>query len=232
VEAALRLLRNPEGTDRDALPGAGALGGSEPEEGLETAALVRATLEGDADAFRTLVERHQTRLFAVARHYTRHGAEVEDIVQETFLKAFAKLSTFQLQSSFSTWIHRIAVNTALDLLKRRGRNPVTTVEDPELGLSDGTGPADGARLPAPGAALERAEVAEVTRRALAELPEIFRTVLVLRELEGKSYLELAEILDLSIGTVESRLFRARARFKEAVLRLHPEYGEGRWEVDP
>ncbi|MEO0650292.1 MAG: sigma-70 family RNA polymerase sigma factor [Planctomycetota bacterium] len=195
---------------------------TEPE--ATDADLVRATLDGDARGFETLVERHQSRLFGLVGHYTRNQAEVEDIVQEAFLKAYSKLDSFQLQASFSTWLHRIAVNTALDLLKRRGRNPVTAVEDPEVVAGDG------GHLPGPGASLEREEVAEITRRTLEELPEIFRTVLVLREFEERSYLEIAEILDVSIGTVESRLFRARARFKEALRRLFPEYGDGQEDV--
>ena len=199
---------------------------TEPE--ATDADLVRATLDGDSRGFEALVERHQGRLFALVGHYTRVQVEVEDIVQEAFLKAFAKLETFQLQATFSTWLHRIAVNTALDLLKRRGRSPVTAVEDPELVAG---GPRErGGDVPAPGAELEREEVAQITRRVLEELPEIFRTVLVLREFEERSYLEIAELLDVSIGTVESRLFRARARFKEALRRLYPEYGDPQEDV--
>jgi RNA polymerase sigma-70 factor (ECF subfamily) len=187
---------------------------------LDDADLVRATLEGDLSGFEVLVERHQARLFGLVGYYTRNRAEVEDIVQEAFLKAYSKLDTFQLQASFSTWLHRIAVNTALDLLKRRGRSPVAAVEDPELVAPEGHG-----SIPAPSSGLEREEIAEITRRTLEELPEIFRTVLVLREFEERSYIEIAEILDISIGTVESRLFRARARFKDALQRLFPEYGD-------
>ncbi len=116
------------------------------------------------------------------------------------------------------------MNTALDFLKRAGRNPVQTVEDPEL---SGAGVSGGIRASAPGgpsARLEREEVAEVTRAALAELPEIFRTALILREFEEMAYQEMAEVLGISIGTVESRLFRARARFRDALVRLYPEYG--------
>ena len=94
--------------------------------------LVQETLDGNQLSFQLLVERYQDRIFGIVRHYTKSAVEVEDIVQDTFLKVFRKLETFQHQSSFSTWLHRIAVNTALDFLKRSGRNPVRTVEDPEL----------------------------------------------------------------------------------------------------
>lgn len=179
-------------------------------------ALVVEVLGGDSRAFQRLVERHQERIFALVRHYAS-PAEVEDIVQETFLKAFRRLDSFQRQSSFSTWIYRIAVNSSLDYLKRRGRSPVHTVEDPELSA----GPAP--RVLAPDARLQREEIAKVTHAVLAAMPEIFRTVLVMREFEGRTYQDMADVLGLSIGTVESRLFRARARFRELLVQRHPEF---------
>jgi RNA polymerase sigma-70 factor, ECF subfamily len=170
------------------------------------------------------VERYQERIFALARHYTKSAVEVEDIVQDTFLKSFRRLETFQRQSSFSTWLYRIAVNTSLDFLKRMGRSPVQAVEDPELSASPVRGQAgSGVAIAAPDARLRREEVARITAEVLDELPEIFRTVLVLREFEDLSYQQMAETLGVSIGTVESRLFRARARFKDAMIRLHPEF---------
>lgn len=189
--------------------------------------LVRETLAGNQLSFQLLVERYQDRVFGLVRHYTKNPVEMEDIVQDTFLKVFKKLASFQHASSFSTWLHRIAVNTALDFLKRSGRSPVQAVEDLEL-LEPGRVQRAGAsgasgRLGAPDARLEREEIAEITQRVLDELPELFRTVLVLREFEGLAYQEIADVLGISIGTVESRLFRARARFKDALLRLHPDF---------
>jgi RNA polymerase sigma-70 factor (ECF subfamily) len=191
----------------------------------EDAALVRETLAGNQLSFQLLVERYQDRIFRLSRHYTRNAVELEDLVQDTFIKAFRRLESFQHQSSFSTWLYRIAVNTCLDFLKRRGRSPVQAVEDPELLGTPGAGPRGRADLSAPDARLELEEIAQVTREALDELPEIFRTALVLREFEEMAYQDIADLLGISIGTVESRLFRARARFKEAVLRLHPEFGQ-------
>lgn len=186
----------------------------------EDLALVRETLAGNQLSFQLLVERYAPRMFALVRHYTQSAVEVEDIVQDTFLKAFRRLDSFQEQSSFYTWLCRIAINTALDTLKRAGRNPVQAVEDPELVPAPER---RGAGLPAPDAKLEQQEVAAVTQRVLAELPEIFRTVLVLREFEELAYQEIADLLGISIGTVESRLFRARARFREKLLALYPEF---------
>jgi RNA polymerase sigma-70 factor (ECF subfamily) len=184
--------------------------------------LVQEVLDGNQLSFQLLVERYQERIFGLIRHYTRSAAEIEDIAQDTFLKAFRKLASFQRQSSFSTWLHRIAVNTALDFLKRAGRNPVQAVEDPELVRDPEPGPGSPG-LCAPDSQMEREEIAEITHRVLDELPEIFRTVLVLREFQGAAYQEMADILGISIGTVESRLFRARARFKETLMRMYPEY---------
>ncbi len=181
--------------------------------------LVQETLEGNPLSFQLLVERYQERIFGLVRHYASNAVEMEDIVQDTFVKAYRKLGSFQHQSSFSTWLHRIAVNTALDFLKRTGRNPVLAVEDPESAPG-----APGPRAVAPpDASLEQSEIVAITRRVLDELPEIFRTVLVLREFEDLAYQEMADLLGISIGTVESRLFRARARFKDVLLRLHPEF---------
>ena len=189
-------------------------------------ALVQETLGGSQLSFQLLVERHQERVFSLVRHFSRSRAEVEDLAQETFLKAFSRLSSFQLQASFSTWLYRIAMNTCLDMVKRRGRSPVQTVEDPEALLlegSEGCGTPGSPAVSAPHARLEQEEVAQITRRVLDELPPIFREVLVLREFEDLSYQEMAETLGISIGTVESRLFRARARFREKLLRLHPDF---------
>jgi len=190
----------------------------------QDAVLVQETLDGNQLSFQLLVERYQDRIFGLARHYTRSSVELEDLVQDTFIKAYHRLETFQHQSSFSTWLYRIPVNTCLHFLKRPGRNPVQTVEDPELIETSSPGRGAGS-LGSPDAALEREEIIQVTHEALEELPEIFRTVLVLREFEEMAYQDIANLLDISIGTVESRLFRARARFKEAVLRLHPEFGQ-------
>ena len=192
----------------------------------EDASLVHETLGGNQLSFQLLIERYQERVFGLVRHYTKSPVEVEDIVQDTFIKVYRKLSSFQHQSSFSTWLYRIAINTALDFLKRTGRNPVQTVADPELpsGL-DATTSHAAQRISAPGSRMEREEVAEITRLVLDELPEIFKTVLVLREFEDMAYQDMADLLGISIGTVESRLFRARARFKEAMIRLHPDFAE-------
>lgn len=185
--------------------------------------LVEETLAGSQAAFQLLVERYQTRIFALIRHYTKNPVEIEDFAQETFLKAYTRLSTFEHQSSFYTWIYRIAVNTVLDAMKRRGRSPVTAVEDPELSAIGSSQPG---RIVAPDAQIQRDEISRITHEVLETLPEIFRTVLVLREFEEMAYQDIADLLGISIGTVESRLFRARAKFKDKLIQLHPEFEQG------
>jgi RNA polymerase sigma-70 factor (ECF subfamily) len=186
----------------------------------EDDSLVRETLAGSQASFQLLVERYQERIFSLTRHYTRNPVDVEDLVQDTFLKAYTRLDTFQRQSSFFTWLYRIAVNTILDGIKRRGRSPVNVVEDPEAVAAPGS-----TRVSGPSAGMEREEIARITHAVLGEMPEIFRAVLVMREFEDMSYQEIADVLEISIGTVESRLFRARARFKDKLLQRHPEFGE-------
>lgn len=181
--------------------------------------LVQEALRGNQLSFQLLVERYEQRVFNLIRHYTRNPVEIEDLAQETFLKAYRRLDTFQHQSSFYTWLYRISVNTILDSLKRRGRSPVQSVEDLEVVPA-----AAETRASGPSASLEKGEIARITREVLDELPEIFRTVLVMREFEDMAYQDIADILGISIGTVESRLFRARARFKEKLLQKHPEFG--------
>lgn len=190
-------------------------------EVIDDGTLVHQVLAGDQQAFQLLVERYQSRLFAMARHYTRNVVEIEDLVQDTFLKAFARLETFQHQSSFYTWLYRIATNTILDYLKRRGRNPVLSVEDPEL-----SAPPQERATVRPDAGLERADLQRITQEVLGEMPDIFRTVLVMREFDEMAYQEIADVLGISIGTVESRLFRARARFKQKLLQKHPDFAQG------
>lgn len=188
---------------------------------VQDASLVAETLAGNQASFQLLVERYQGRLFSLARHYTRSAVEIEDIVQDTLLKAYSRLESFHHQSSFYTWLYRIATNTMLDFLKRRGRSPVQVVEDPDLEAGDQPDVA----VMRPDSRLERQEIASITHKVLDQLPEIFRTVLILREFEDESYQDIADILGISIGTVESRLFRARARFKQKLLQIYPEFGE-------
>jgi len=187
----------------------------------DDADLIAAAVDGDESAFQLLVERYQDRVFRLLGRFTRDPAETEDLAQEVFLKLFRKLHTFQQDSAFYTWLYRIAVNTATDHLGRRNKRRLHLVEDDAAldaaARRRGDLDEDGAATP-----LLEAEVHAVTRKILDGLPDIYRTILVLREYEDLSYTDMAATLECSIGTVESRLFRARKRFKEALERSFPE----------
>ncbi|MCR9244711.1 MAG: sigma-70 family RNA polymerase sigma factor [bacterium] len=179
--------------------------------------LIAAVLDGSEAAFGTLVDRYKDRLFRLLSRYCRDQVECEDLAQDVFLKVFRKLDTFQGSSAFFTWLYRIAVNTATDHLARASSRRLRLVEDVVLEINERDHDPDNPAVPA-----MAAELATVTRRILDKLPEKYRTILILREYEELSYNEISAVLECNLGTVESRLFRARQRFKEALERDHPD----------
>lgn len=183
--------------------------------------LIAAALEGSEAAFGSLIDRYKDRVFRLLGRYCRDPVECEDLAQEVFLKVFRKLHTFQQESAFFTWLYRITVNAATDHLSRSSYRRLRLVEDDSVfdaGARD--------ESTAPAAPLMRAELAAVTRAIVDALPEKYRTILILREFEDLSYNEIAAVLQIQLGTVESRLFRARQRFKEQLERTHPELVPG------
>ncbi len=181
-------------------------------------ALIAAAVGGDHGAFRALVEGYAERLHRLIGRFTRDPGEIEDLAQEVFVKVYRKLGTFQHESAFYTWLYRIAVNTATDFLSRSRRRRLRLVDtDAELEAAGAGTRGDVTVEP-----LLDDELRRVTREVLATLPEKYRNILILREYEDLSYTDMAAVLQCSMGTVESRLFRARQRFKEALARLHPE----------
>ncbi len=169
--------------------------------------LIRATRRGDSAAFGSLVRKYQDRLLTALFQVSGSRDEAEDVVQEAFVAAYLKLGSFAGGSSFYTWLYRIAFNTAISRRrKRRGESSVEHTRD-----LTGSEPLDDQE--AAEDRLLRQERAGQVRRALAQLPAEFRTVLVLREMEGCDYDTIAQILDLPVGTVRSRLHRARLQLK-------------------
>jgi RNA polymerase sigma-70 factor (ECF subfamily) len=171
-------------------------------------ALVTRLRAGDEAAFREVVDACRDRILTVITRVAGSGADAEDLAQETFLKAFGAIDRFDGRSALYTWLYRIAVNTARDWNDHRRRRPAVPLEGPEGPIHDPV--ADG---PSPDDAAVRGEERAAVHRALARLPEPFRSTLVLREMEGLSYEEIAETLEVSIGTVESRIFRARSKLR-------------------
>ncbi len=177
-----------------------------PDRALQDVWVARLR-EGDAEALRDVVHAFSERLTAVVAGILRDRDAVEDVVQETFTKAFYRIHSFKGGSSLYTWLYRVAVNAAKDYIKSRRRRPASSFDElpGRASLPAGEPPmVEG---------LERRELRLKVRDAIVKLPTRFRTVLALREIEGLAYNEIAEVLGLSLGTVESRLFRARRRLR-------------------
>ncbi len=177
-------------------------------------ALVRAAKQGDDSAYEELVRRYERNVFRIAQHITQNREDAEDVVQEAFLKAYTNLARFQEQSKFYTWLVRIAVNEAL--MKLRRRKPERTVSlDEDIQTEEDSVPREIADWsPNPEQQYGQAELREILTKTVQGLPAGFRTVFVLRDVEGLSTEETAEALDLSVPAVKSRLLRARLQLRE------------------
>ncbi len=197
-------------------------------------ALVQAAKAGDVGAFEDLVRRYDRNVFRIAQHITQNREDAEDVVQDAFLKAYRNLSQFQGQSKFYTWLVRIAVNEAL--MKLRRRRPERTVSlDEDVKTEEDSVPREVADWsPNPEQQYNQAELRDILTRTVQGLPASFRTVFVLRDVEGLSTEETAEALDLSIPAVKSRLLRARLQLRERLSRYfrRPEGTNGRENRDP
>ncbi|WP_129778750.1 RNA polymerase sigma factor RpoE [Peristeroidobacter soli] len=170
--------------------------------------LVRRVQAGDQTAFNLLVLKYQHRVLKLVGRFVNDQAEAEDVAQEAFLKAYRALASFRGDSAFYTWLYRIAINTAKNALVSQRRRPV----DFDLDLQDPEQYDRHAKLKevdTPEGVLLTDEIRAVVEEAMEQLPEDLRTAIVLRELEGLSYEEIAEAMDCPVGTVRSRIFRAR-----------------------
>jgi RNA polymerase sigma-70 factor (ECF subfamily) len=174
----------------------------------EDAVLVRKAQQGDMDAFESLVRKHQQRVYALCRRLTGAHQSADDLAQETFIKAYFALARFDAQWPLYPWLRRIALNTGLNYLKTRGRERPLEEGTAGKGRTPLSAPADG-----PEERLERAEFAERFDRAVESLPSDQKCVFVLRFHESMSYEEISRTLDLPLGTVMSRLNRARQKLK-------------------
>src|ERR1700687_3679524 len=192
----------------------------------EELSLVQAAKRGDDSAFEELVRRYDRNVFRIAQHITQNREDAEDVVQEAFLKAYSNLAKFQEQSKFYTWLVRIAVNEAL--MKLRRRKPERTVSlDEEVKTEDDSLPREVADWsPNPEQMYNQAELREILTRTIQGLPTGFRTVFVLRDVEGLSTEETADALELSIPAVKSRLLRARLQLRERLNRYFQKKASG------
>jgi RNA polymerase sigma-70 factor (ECF subfamily) len=187
-------------------------------EALADEALVALARQHDDTAVRTLIRRHNQRLFRAARSIVHTDAEAEDVVQETYVRAFTHLDAFRGESRLSTWLTRIALNEALGRMRRR--RPTVDIDSLDLETDDATSrvlpfPSPSA-APNPEAGAAREEIRVVLERAVDTLPDDFRTVFVLRDVEGLNTEETAEQLGILPQTIKTRLFRARRLMRLAI----------------
>lgn len=195
-----------------------------PEGRPQESELVERARQGDLQAFSELINRYERKIFRLARHITQNDEDAEDVLQETFLKAFTHLDGFQAQSKFYTWVVRIAVNEALMKLRKRKSDrtvsldeSIETEEEPivrEIAVWDN-----------PEKQYTQAEMREILDKAVNSLKPIFRVVFVLRDIEELSTEETAETLGLSIAAVKSRLLRARLELREKLTRTFKRKGD-------
>lgn len=169
--------------------------------------LIEAALGGQSQAFGQLVLRYQDRLFNTLVHVTGNAEDAQDVAQDAFVQAYLKLNTFQQTAGFYTWLYRIAFNLAIS--RHRRRRPTASVD--QMREQTGLEPTSD---DAPSQPLEQRERVDQVQAALAQLSDEHRTILVLREIDGLDYQAIAETLDLEVGTVRSRLFRARMQLRE------------------
>ena len=175
--------------------------------------LIEAAAKGDTKAFRALVERHQQRALAVALGMVHDRDEASDICQEAFLKAYRHLAMFEGEARFFTWLYRIIMNLCIDHIRKQRGEKTEFDENMQTEVEDDSGIAPVRLGLDPVRALLDRELHQQLEQALEALPALHRAVLLMREVEGLSYQEMAEALDCSIGTVMSRLFHARKKMQ-------------------
>lgn len=197
--------------------------------------LIARARQKDFSAFEVLLERYEDKVFRLAYRFVRNESDAKEILQDTFLSVWRKLDTFKGDSMFSSWVYRVAANTALMRLRSQRRHPQISTEDLPDGFLDGlrpTGGGDGslAHLPSPGdnwakrpdEQLQSNEMRRHIQAAVDALPELYRTVFLVRDVEGLSTEETAEVLGISVPTVKTRLHRARIALREAIAKYFNE----------
>jgi len=181
-------------------------------------ALVDRVRAGDVSAYDELVRKYERQIFRIAQHITQNREDAEDVMQDAFLKAYEKLDQFQGNSKFYTWLVRIAVNESLMRLRKRRTGRMVSIDE-DLKTEEGSVPRDFADwAPDPEQNYNQSELADILRKTIQGLPQGFRVVFALRDVEGLSTEETAEALGLSVPAVKSRLLRARLQLRERLSR--------------
>ncbi len=172
------------------------------------AELVERVQRGDKRAFDILVVKYQSKILSIVSRFISDNAEINDVAQDAFIKAYRALPNFRGESAFYTWLYRIAINTAKNYLTARGRRPPASDIDSQDAESYGVGVALRENA-SPEKLMMRDQLKEVIFKTIEDLPDDLKTAITLREIEGLSYEEIAESMDCPVGTVRSRIFRAR-----------------------
>ncbi len=218
VPWALAMAAGGLGMVDGPVPAKGGAGGSEGPDGESMSTdkqMIRAVKAGDATAYRGLVEKYQQRIYHVIYGMVRNQEDARDLTQDTFVKAFRNLEGFREDARFYTWVYRIAMNLTIDFTRRRARAPVSAGAEADVAERDADrGIEDTRRDDSPRKQLERKQLHTAILDAIESLPEVHRQVVLLREVEGLSYKEIAEVLEIKEGTVMSRLFYARRKLQE------------------
>ena len=190
--------------------------------------LVERVQNGDKHAFDLLVAKYQRKLIRLLSQFVRDPAEVEDVAQEAFIKAYRALPSFRGDSAFYTWLYRIGINTAKNYLVSQGRKAPTLqgIDTEEAENFDEGGVLR--EMHTPESELMSKQIAQTVNQTLEELPEELRTAIILREIEGLSYEDIAKIMECPIGTVRSRIFRAREAISEKLRPLLGTSKDKRW----
>src|ERR1051326_3816138 len=188
-------------------------------------ALVQAAKKGDLEAFSELVKRYDRNVFRIAQHITHNEEDAQDVVQDAFLKAYQKLDQFQGNSKFYTWLVRIAVNEALMKVRKRKASKTVSIDE-DVETDEGFVPREVTDWsPNPEQLYKQAELSDILEKTIQGLPSGFRTVFVLRDVEGLSTEETADALGLSVPAVKSRLLRARLQLREKLTRQFKRKGD-------
>ncbi len=177
--------------------------------------LVGLVQRGDKVAFDMLVIKYQGRVASIVSRYVADHQDIHDVTQETFIKAYRSIKSFRGDSAFYTWLYRIAVNTSKNYLVAKGRRPPTMdveLDDSEFHMT----PSSLRTIESPDRILQKNQLEQVIQKSLTELPEELRLAITLRELEGLSYEEIAQIMECPVGTVRSRIFRAREMLDQVI----------------
>ncbi len=183
------------------------------QENIDERFLIKRAAKGDSDAFEALIRAHESRMYAVTLRMCGSREDAQDCLQEAMVRIYRALDSFRGQSSFGTWVYRITMNTCLDELRRRKVRQSTSLD---AMLETGWSPTDDTNTPEKNSL--RSEQRRSIEKAIGTLPEDMKAAVVLRDIQGFSYEEIAKILSANVGTIKSRISRGREKLREALLK--------------